>query len=211
MKLYYNPESCSMASHICMEETGASYEPCRVNLSENEHKSPDFLKINEHGLIPALMIDADTVITENLAIQYYITQTFPDAKLAPADARDRAQWLSFLAWISNTLHPAAKHVTRTYYYSLDEQTYPSIRQTGRETVWQCLMEIDKKLTGKNWIFGDQYTTADAYALPYFNGGKRFGLPVDELENYPAWKKRMLARRAVRTVLERERSNLLDGE
>jgi len=35
-----------------------------------------------------------------------------------------------------------------------------------------------------------------------------GLPVDELKNYTAWKDRMLARPAVRRVLEREQNVLV---
>ena len=49
---------------------------------------------------------------------------------------------------------------------------------------------------------------DGYALVFYGWGKRIGLPVAELPNYTAWKDRMLARPAVKRVLEREQSVLL---
>ena len=49
---------------------------------------------------------------------------------------------------------------------------------------------------------------DGYALVFYGWGKRIGLPMAELKNYTAWKDRMLARPAVKRVLEREQSILL---
>jgi glutathione S-transferase len=43
---------------------------------------------------------------------------------------------------------------------------------------------------------------------FYAWGKRIELPVHELANATAWKERMLARTAVRTILEREKSILL---
>jgi len=43
---------------------------------------------------------------------------------------------------------------------------------------------------------------------FYGWGKRIGLPVEELKHYTAWKDRMLARPAVRRVLEREQNVLV---
>jgi glutathione S-transferase len=62
-----------------------------------------------------------------------------------------------------------------------------------------------------WMMGEQYTTADPYALAFFSAGKRFGLPTRELRHYGEWKQRMLRRPAVETILKRERSVLLEAD
>jgi hypothetical protein len=54
--------------------------------------------------------------------------------------------------------------------------------------------------------GDRYSVCDPYALVFYGWGKRIDLPVETLKNYTAWKNRMLARKAVRTVLEREKAS-----
>lgn len=56
--------------------------------------------------------------------------------------------------------------------------------------------------------GDAFSVVDGYALVFYGWGKRIGLPMADLRNYTAWKDRMLARPAVKRVLEREQSVLL---
>ena len=73
---------------------------------------------------------------------------------------------------------------------------------------RALKEIDGILAGKQWILGDRFSVVDGYALVFYGWGKRIGLPVEELKNYTAWKDRMLARPAVRRVLEREQNVLV---
>ena len=46
MKLYFSNGSCSLASHITLEEAGAKFDTHRLNLREGEQKKPEYLKIN---------------------------------------------------------------------------------------------------------------------------------------------------------------------
>ena len=52
--------------------------------------------------------------------------------------------------------------------------------------------------------------ADGYTLVFYGWGKRIGLPVNELRNYTALKDRLMQRPAVRKILEREQSVLLQN-
>ena len=83
-KLYYAPGTCALASHIALEEAGANYTAVRLDFKANQQQSPDFLKLNPKGRVPALVTDRG-ILTENPAILAYIAQTFPAAKLAPLD------------------------------------------------------------------------------------------------------------------------------
>ena len=72
-----------------------------------------------------------------------------------------------------------------------------------------LKEIDglhRQASRGSWA--TQFSVVDGYALVFYGWGKRIGLPVSELKNYTAWKDRMLARPAVRRVLEREKNVLV---
>src|SRR5262249_8401130 len=83
-KLYYAPGTCALASHIALEEAGADYTAVRLDFKANQQQSPDFLKLNPKGRVPALVTDRG-ILTENPAILAYIAQTFPAANLAPLD------------------------------------------------------------------------------------------------------------------------------
>ena len=67
LTLYYSPGACSMASHIGIEETGAPYVEKPVMLAKGEQRTPEYLKINPRGKVPALSVDG-RIITENTAI-----------------------------------------------------------------------------------------------------------------------------------------------
>ena len=54
LTFYYSPGSCALASHIALEEAGASYDAKRIDFGANQQRSPDYLKINPKGRVPAL-------------------------------------------------------------------------------------------------------------------------------------------------------------
>jgi glutathione S-transferase len=60
------------------------------------------------------------------------------------------------------------------------------------------------------VRGSQYSAADPCTLVFYGWGRRNGLPVEQLENYTAFRDRMLQRAAVRKALEREQTPLLEG-
>jgi glutathione S-transferase len=196
-----------MAPHVMLEEIGAPYTTQLVDFSKREQKSPEYLKINPHGLVPALIVD-DDIITQNVAIQYYLATRFGDAQLKPAEPIAEAHWLSLISWMSNTLQPASGLMSRTENYTDMQQAFDSIKAKGRALTWKCMLEIDEILRDKKWLMGTQYTSADCYLLPFIGSGPKFQLPMQDLRNCTAWVYRMLERPAVRTVLEREQSTIL---
>src|SRR6266853_1790663 len=192
LTLYYAPGACSMASHIALEETGVPYQTQIVGLAQGEQTKPEYLNgVNPRGKVPALKTD-DGILTENVAILTYLARTFPDAKLL------------------NTVHPAFTHIMRPGRFATDESAHENLKATGKENFWKLLQEIDGLLAGKDYVLGSQYSAADGYTLVFYGWGKRIGLPVEQLKNYTALKDRLLQRPAVKKVLEREQSVLLQS-
>ena len=71
LKLYYAPNTCALASHIALEEAGATYETVRLNFKTEDQKKPDYLKINPKARVPSLVTDRG-IITETPALLIYI-------------------------------------------------------------------------------------------------------------------------------------------
>ncbi|HTZ78491.1 MAG TPA: glutathione S-transferase N-terminal domain-containing protein [Stellaceae bacterium] len=208
LTLYYGAGACSMASHIAIEESGAPYESKPVALADGEQKTEAYLKINPRAKVPALKLDDGSVLTENTAILSYLALSYPDKKLWPKDPAGEARCISHMAWLSNLVHPSFTHISRPERFAEDASTHPAIKETGRKNFWTFLQEIDGIIGDKQWVQGDQFTVCDPYTLVFYGWGKRIKLPMEELKHYTAWKDRMLARPAVRKILEREKSILL---
>ena len=62
LKLYYTPGTCSTASHIGLEESGAAYESQALSFAKSEQKAPEYLKVNPRGRVPVLQLDDGTVL-----------------------------------------------------------------------------------------------------------------------------------------------------
>ncbi len=206
LKLYYAPGACSTASHIGLKESGAKYDSQALSFAKNEQKTPEYLKINPRGRVPALVVDEGTIV-ENTAILDYVAARYAP-QLMPRDPVQRARAISLMAWFSNNVHPAFTHIGRPERFADDPAVFDGLKAKGRDNFWAALQEIDGLLAGKTWILGEAFSVVDGYALVFYGWGKRIGLPVGDLAHYTAWKDRMLARPAVRRVLEREQSVLL---
>ena len=54
IELYYFPSNASFAPHVLLQELGVPFQLRLVDRDRDEHKSPEFLKLNPNGLLPAL-------------------------------------------------------------------------------------------------------------------------------------------------------------
>ena len=82
--LYYAPTTCALVPYVTLTEAEAKFEVRRVNFGKQQHTSPEFLAVNPKHKVPVLVIDGK-VLTENVAMQLWLSRQFPAAKLLPAD------------------------------------------------------------------------------------------------------------------------------
>src|SRR5690606_1043948 len=83
MKLYYFPGACSLATHVVLQWIGKPYETVRLDPAST--KSPEFLALNPHGAVP-LLVDDGFVLSQNIAILFYLAERFPEADLLGDDS-----------------------------------------------------------------------------------------------------------------------------
>ena len=207
MTLFYFPGLCSLASHIALEEVGARYECHLVDIMKGENAGPEYQRINPRAQVPALKVD-NSVLTETVAILYYVAKQFPGAGLAPASLFEEARWLSWSARMATAMHPAFTRVARPDFIVDDKNLFDAVRGKAREKYSEFMNELDQALSAGPWILGAQYTTCDAQALVLYGWGARAGFPMVDFKNFTAWKDKMLERKAVQTVLKQEKSPLL---
>ena len=203
LKFFFARGSCSAASHIVLEEIGIDYEALEIDFSVNDQKSKGFLALNSKGKVPVLKV-CDTVLTENVAIQYYLAHAFPEADLCPEDLVQKAHWLSFISWLSNTVQPDARQFTRPENHTTDRACLPSVQENGRRMIEQHMRRIDEQLRGRRWLIADRFSTADPYAYVFARLAHRVGVDMGHLRALEAWQARMAQRSSVRTINAIER-------
>ena len=202
LTLYYAPGSSSMAAHLVLEEAGAHYETRSVDEDAGEQRTEAYLRVNPRGKVPALRLPDGSVLVENLAIQTYVARTHPAAGLLPTDAEGEVRALSLMAFFASAVHPAFSHFWAPRRFTDKPSGEAGIRAKGLAAFHGHCREIDALLAGRDW-FLDRFSAVDCYGFVFWGWGVRAGLPMRELRAYTVHKDRMLARPAVRRVLERE--------
>jgi glutathione S-transferase len=202
LTLYYSPGACSLATHILLEEAGASFEPALVAIAERAHHAPAFLALNPRGRVPALGVE-EAVVTEAVAIMTYIAKAFPDARLIPEDALLASQVYEKLLFFSASVHIAFAQLWRMERFSDDPSTHSAIKESGRRLLSGYFAEIDAMFGGNEWLVAHRFTAADTYPLVFHRWARRIGEDVDRYPSWQAHTQRMLNRPAVLRAITRE--------
>ncbi len=203
LTLYFASGSCSLASQIALEEAGAIYQRKALLLSAAEHKNADYLAINPHGRIPALLVEK-TPITETIAILSYVAHRFPASGLLPLDhPLLLARAYERMSWYATSLHIAIAQIWRTERFASQEAAWPAIREGGRASLEKGFQEIDDLMDGP-WVLGDRYSVVDGYTQVFWRWGERLGMDMPRYARWAAQSNRLLDRPAVIRALAAEK-------
>lgn len=202
LKLYYAPGACSLASHIALEETGGSYQTERVDFASGQQRTPEYLRVNPKGRVPALVTDKGT-LTESPVILGYIAQTFPDAKLAPnGDSFAFGDVQAFNMFIATSVHISFAHIFRPTRYG-EESAAEGMRAKALESLGEYFGMIERKLGDNPWVHGAAFTISDPYLLVMSRWADRVGLDLSATPAVVAHRERVTGRPAVQRVLAAE--------
>lgn len=198
MKLYYSPGACSLASHIAAREAGIEVALEKVNLATKQTASgEDFLAVTPKGYVPALGLDQGGVLTEGTAILQYLADLKPESGLAPANGTlPRYQLQEMLGYINSEIH-------KNYSPLFNKKTLPEVRQEREEYLRKRYGLIESILGNGAFLFGDQFTVADAYLFTVTNWARMVKVDLAAFPNLLAFQKRVAARPAVQAALKAE--------
>ena len=147
---------------------------------DNEHRSPDYLRINPAGRAPAFLTDAGEVITEAGAIMEYLEELYPERPMIGVDPLSRAKVRALermgndlcvrsQAWLWNLTdafpakepHPSKAVAEQTYRY-----------------VAELLDILEANIGESEFLAGDKVTIADCSAFAIFQTAReRFDQPL----------------------------------
>lgn len=101
----YFRSSTSVRVRVGLNLKQLSYHYASYALLDKAHKTDDYLAVNPQGLVPALQLSPDKVLTQSLAILEYLDETCPTPPILPSDALGRARVRSLALMIACEIHP----------------------------------------------------------------------------------------------------------
>ena len=137
-----------------------------VDRSQNQKKSPEYLKLNPNGRIPVL-VDGGLVLYEAAAICLHLADRHAAVELAPAlGGNERAEFYKWLVYLTNTVQAELL----LYFYperlADDAAAAAQIKTHAESRIGDMLDLIEATLAaGKGpFLLGAHYRAVDPYLL-----------------------------------------------
>ncbi|MFI5366901.1 MAG: glutathione S-transferase family protein [Candidatus Binatia bacterium] len=179
MQLYHSFRSRSTRPRWLLEEIGVPYELVRLDRDKGAHKTPEYLKIHPHGVVPAL-VDGDVTVFESAAICLYLADKFPAAQLAPPPgSAARALYYQWIVYTMATLEPPVLQVFSHTLRLPEAQRSPRAADEGRRTFTEVARVLAASLDGKPYMLGERFSAADVMIGSTLGWCRRIGLLADQ--------------------------------
>ena len=163
-----------------------SCEFTSVNLLNDDTESPEHLRRNPLGYVPALEVMTEKgliCLAESIAILEWLEEVHPNAPLLPSDSFLRARTRQMVEIVNAGTQPL-QNLNVLHFYSADPQEQ---RKWAQHWIRKGLsaFEVLAKETSGRFCIGDDLTWADLALIPQCYNAGRQGL---ELTDFPRLKK-----------------------
>lgn len=199
MKLYFSPGACSLSVRILLHEMNLNAEYIEVDLkTKKTAQGEDFFKINIKGSVPALLTDNNELLTENVAIQQYLTTLNKSQQLLPSEADfSRFRVLEWLSYVSSDVHKA--------FGPLFDVRVPDDVKSNIfiPNLKNKLHYLESQMLNKSYLMGETFTLPDAYLFVVMRWLRKFKIDIKDWPNLDKYFALVKARESVKKALEEE--------
>ena len=175
----YHRSSASYRVRIALNLKGVPYDSVAVNLAEGAQKQDEYRARNPQGFVPMLEMNGQR-ITQSLAIIDYLDSAFPQPKLVPAEASDRAHVLALALTIACDIHPLNNLRVLKYLSGPLGQEESARNQWYAHWVREGFTALEAMAGPRSgrFLFGDEPSLADICLVPQMYNARRFEVPVE---------------------------------
>lgn len=160
--LHYAPDNASLIVRLALEHLGLPYEERLVDRKAQAQRDPAYLALNPNGLIPVLETPHGPLF-ETGGITLWLGDTHGGIGPAPDDFA-RGDYLKWLFYVANTLHPALRMMFYPEKYIGSDTDHQEALRLGLEhQIQSALKTLDAvAATQPNWLGATAPTGLDFY-------------------------------------------------
>ena len=185
--LYTAPTPNGWKISIMLEELGIDYNVKSLKIMEGEQKTPEFLKINPNGRIPAIVDNEANGLTifESGAILIYLAEKYN--RFLPKEGAKRYEVLQWLMFQMSGVGPMQGQANVFTRYAPEKIPY-AIERYQKET--RRLYEVLNKQLSENEFIAGEYSIADIATWPWVHGYEWSGVNLEGLDHLSRWLKQL---------------------
>ncbi|HEC52251.1 hypothetical protein LCGC14_0991800 [marine sediment metagenome] len=188
IELYYWPTPNGHKITLFLEESGLEYRIHPVDISAGDQFKPEFLAFSPNNRMPAI-IDTDPAdggepitVFESGAILLYLAEKV--GKFLPTDMRGKKTATEWLMWQIGGLGPMAGQNHHFAIYAPEKIPYAITRYVNETS--RLYGVLDRRLDGRTFIAGDDYSIADMATYPWVVPWQRQQQNLDAFPNLTRW-------------------------
>ena len=198
---YYWPTPNGWKVAILLEELGIDYNLIPLNISKGDQFKPEFLAISPNNRMPAIVdhgVEGDPIsIFESGAIMHYLARK--TGRFIPSDPRGEKEVLEWLFWQTGNQGPMAGQLSHFVNYAPEDVPYAKTRYLNEYD--RCAAVLERRLEGRKWIVGDDYTIADMICWPWVLIARPLGASLEAYPNVTRWRAAIKERPAVQRAVD----------
>ncbi len=171
-----NLSSWSLRAYLALAHVGVAFEELTIPLDTPETEAR-IRGVSPSGRVPCLR-HGEIVVWDSLAICEYLAETFPAARLWPADVAARAHARA----ISAEMHSGFTAMRRDLPMDLrackpgEGHTPEALADAARvRAIWRACLDA----SGGPFLFGGAFTIADAMYAPVTTRFTTYAVPIDD--------------------------------
>ncbi len=176
LTLYYAPDNASLCIRLALLEFGLPFETGLVDRAAQGQSAPDYLALNPNGMIPTLLTPEGPIYETGAILLWLSHDGFMPAGMPRGEA------LTWLFWLSNTLHPAMRMWFYPHKYIADDAV-PALRDATRVRLAGLFAHIEAHAT---WLDDPAPSALGCYLAPMVRWAALYGPEQTwfELSDYP---------------------------
>ncbi|MFH1805289.1 MAG: glutathione binding-like protein [Pseudomonadota bacterium] len=186
--LYYWPTPNGHKITLFLEESGLDYTIIPVNIGAGDQFKPEFLAFSPNNRMPAIIDHAPadggaaiTVFESGAILQYLAEKT---GKFLPTDVRGRKTVMEWLFWQMGGLGPMAGQNHHFSGYAPEKIPYAITRYVNETN--RLYGVLNKRLAGRSFIAGDDYTIADMACYPWIVSHEKQQQDLNDFPDLKRW-------------------------
>ena len=142
-----------------LEELELDYHVVSYNPIEDEKNNPDYFRLNPLGQMPTL-VDDDFVLTESMAINFYLARKYGANRLWAESLEDEAQIYKWTFYAITQLEPHCINLILHRKALPEQDRKVTVAKSAEKLLAKPLNVLNDTLDGKAFLVADRFTIAD---------------------------------------------------
>ena len=197
LTLYGHPFSRAHRVMWMLKELSVAYEHVPTGFQDGGCRTPDFLRINPNGRVPAL-VDGDLELFESLAINLYLAKKFagsvrPDP--SPCSAAEEALATQWSFWVATEVEKPLIFAAANMLLFPPADRRPDEAARALQRLDRPFSVLEKHFVRQDFLMGRRFTVADLNVAAVMSLVPLAGIETGPYPKMSAWLDTCLQRDA----------------